>query len=142
MAMAASIGDSLGLEILEVRFIRHQKRHELRIVLDRVDRPVSVDDCAEFSRRLSRQMDLDDPISDPYNLNVSSPGFRRLIRIPKDLSRFVNHRVKAHLNQEVQDRTVWIGILRNDSDPLLLHTDEIGDLNIPLAGIKQLNLHE
>ncbi len=141
-AMAEGVARSLGMEILEVRFILHSRRHDLRIVLDRQDRAVSVGDCAAFSRQLSGQMELNDPIPAAYNLEVSSPGFRRLIRIPADLPRFQNRRVKVRLNEAFQDRTVWIGVLSSESDPLIIGTDEIGEIQIPIDNVKQLNLHE
>ncbi|MBN1878881.1 ribosome maturation factor RimP [bacterium] len=140
--LAESVAESLGMSLLEVRFIRHQRRHELRITLDRLDQSVSIDDCTQFSRQLARRMDLEDPISDAYVLEVSSPGFRRLIRISQDLPRFIGRRIKIRLIEALQDRTVWIGILQNDSDPLHIMTDEVGDIVVPFSNVKQLNLHE
>lgn len=141
-ALAESVARSQGLEILEVRFVKLHKRHEVRIVLDKMHNPVSISDCAEFSRNLSRLMDVEDPIAGPYSIEVSSPGFKRLIRIPGDLSRFQNHRVKVRLNEPLGGRTVWLGILKNDADPLMICTDETGTIDIPFRIIRQLNLHE
>jgi ribosome maturation factor RimP len=141
-ALAESVAHSMGMEILEVRCVKLHRKDEVRIVLDKTENPVSISDCTEFSRNLSRLMDVEDPIAGPYSIEVSSPGFRRLIRIPGDLSRFQNHRVKVRLNEPLGGRTVWLGILRNDTDPLMICTEEAGAIDIPFRSIRQLNLHE
>ncbi len=140
--LAEPVAQSLNLEILEIRLVKLHKRHELRIVLDKIDNPVSISDCADFSRNLSRLLDVEDPIAGHYSIEVSSPGFKRLIRIPKDLIRFQNHRVKVRLEEPLEGRAVWLGILQNADDPLVIKTDETGDVTIPFQIIKQLNLHE
>lgn len=142
LTLAESVAETLDLEILELRFIPHERRHEVRIVLDREKDPVSVSDCAGFSRRLSRLLDVEDPIDGAYSLEVSSPGFKRLIRFPRDLPRFVNHRIKIRTHERISERTTWIGKLLNNTDPLRLETDEIGEIEIPFDLIKRINLHE
>ncbi len=141
-ALASSTAESMNLDILEIRLVSFSKRLELRITLDHPQNPISISDCTEFSRKLSRALDLEDPISGPYTIEVSSPGFRRIIRVPDDLARFVNRRVKVRLTEPVQDRQVWLGILKNSSDPLCIGTDEAGEVQAPFRIIKQLNLHE
>ena len=140
--IAESVAESLGLEILDVRFVPRKNRHQIRITLDRLSKPVNITDCVKFNRQLSRILDVEDPISGPYNLDVSSPGFRRIIRIPKDLKRFIDKTVKVKLEEPISDRTVWIGRLLNDSDPLSIETPELGKMEIAFNKIKQLNLHE
>jgi ribosome maturation factor RimP len=140
--LAASTADSLDLDVLDIRLVRLKKRLELRITLDHPENAISIADCSNFSRKLSRLMDLEDPISEPYSIEVSSPGFRRRIRIPRDLVRFTNRRVKMRLTEPVQDRLVWLGLLKNSSDPLCIETDEVGEVEAPFRIIKQLNLHE
>lgn len=53
---------------------------ELKVVVF-IDRPgdaeVNVDDCADASRQISGVLDVEDPITDPYQLEVSSPGWDR-----------------------------------------------------------------
>lgn len=140
--LAESVADSLGVEILDLRFVPRKSRLQIRITIDRVDHPVTISDCVKLTRQLSRILDVEDPISGAYNLDVSSPGFRRIIRIPRDLNRFVNKKVKVKLTEPISEQTVWIGRLQNDSDPLKLATSEAGNLEIAFNKIKQLNLHE
>jgi len=142
MVFAESIAESMGVQILEMRFVLNSNRLEIRFTLDRLDRSVSISDCSSFSRQLSRILDVEDPIESSYTLQVSSPGLKRLIRLPDDLSRFIGRRIKVRLIEAVSEKVVWIGILKNDKDPILLTTDEKGDLEFSFDNIRRINLHE
>ena len=141
-ALSEPIANSMNVQILEMRIVPNSNRQEIRFVLDRVERPVIISDCTSFSRQLSRILDVEDPVDSAYTLQVSSPGFKRLIRVPVDLNRFVDCRIKVRLFEPVSGRSVWIGVLRNYVDPLLITVDETGDLEILFNNIKRINLHE
>lgn len=133
---------AMNLELLEFQFVPHKFRSQVRITIDRLDRNVSVDDCQLASRSISRTLDLEDPIAGSFNLEVSSPGFKRLLRVPKDLPRFIDHRIRVALAQPQDGRKVWIGVLTSVSDSLVLSKTEIGDLTIPLGLIAHAHLDE
>ena len=48
----------------------------LRIFIDKAD-GIGVDDCERVSRQVSSLLDVEDPISGEYTLEVSSPGADR-----------------------------------------------------------------
>ena len=54
----------------------------LRLVIDRDDGGVTLDDCERASNTASAVLDVNDPIDHPYRLEVSSPGAERPIRAP------------------------------------------------------------
>ena len=56
-----------------------------------------VDDCAKISRALSPVLDVEDPMSGPYRLEVSSPGIDRPIQSADDFARFAGYRAKIRL---------------------------------------------
>ncbi len=134
--------ESFGLELLEMRFVPRSKRSLLQLTIDRMDAPVSITDCEDVSRQFSRVLDVEDPIGGSYNLEVSSPGFKRLLRIPRDLPRFVGHRVRITLAEPLENRKVWIGILKSTDDPLRIDKTEIGLLKIPFQIINKANLDD
>ena len=65
-----------GYELVGLEFIRAGEHSTLRIFIDH-ENGISVDDCAEVSRQVSAVMDVEDPITVAYNLEVSSPGLER-----------------------------------------------------------------
>jgi ribosome maturation factor RimP len=68
--------EAVGYELLGVEFIRAGKHSTLRLYIDS-ENGVEVDDCAEVSHQVSAVLDVEDPISTEYNLEVSSPGMDR-----------------------------------------------------------------
>ena len=62
-----------GYELVGLEFIRAGEHSTLRIYIDSPN-GINVDDCAEVSHQVSAVMDVEDPISVAYNLEVSSPG--------------------------------------------------------------------
>lgn len=68
--------EALGFELLGIEFVRAGKHSTLRIYIDSPN-GINVDDCADVSHQVSAVMDVEDPISTEYNLEVSSPGLDR-----------------------------------------------------------------
>ncbi|MEP0354800.1 ribosome maturation factor RimP [Paraglaciecola sp.] len=74
--MLTSPVEALGFEMVGVEFIRAGKHSTLRIYIDHAD-GIGVEHCAEVSHQVSAVLDVEDPISTEYNLEVSSPGMDR-----------------------------------------------------------------
>lgn len=68
--------EALGFELLGIEFVRAGKHSTLRIYIDSPN-GINVDDCADVSHQVSAVLDVEDPISTEYNLEVSSPGLDR-----------------------------------------------------------------
>lgn len=68
--------EETGKELLGIEFLNAGKHSVLRVYIDHPN-GIDVDDCAEVSRQVSAILDVEDPISSEYNLEVSSPGLDR-----------------------------------------------------------------
>jgi ribosome maturation factor RimP len=65
---------------------------------------VTLDDCAELSRDISRALDTDeDIIPGAYSLEVSSPGLERDLRTADDFRRFAGFLAKVKLDRPAPD---------------------------------------
>lgn len=73
---------------------------------------VSVDDCARVSRELSVVLDVEDPISTEYRLEISSPGMARKFFDLKQYGAYTGHLVKIRLNTLFEGRRKFTGIIR------------------------------
>ncbi|MDG2393894.1 MAG: ribosome maturation factor RimP, partial [Thalassotalea sp.] len=62
-----------GVELLGIEFISAGNNSVLRLYIDH-ENGIDVDNCADVSRQVSAILDVEDPISSEYNLEVSSPG--------------------------------------------------------------------
>ena len=99
-------------------------RPKLQIMVERQDgAPVSVDDCAAASRLVSTVLDVEDPLSGPYVLEVSSPGIDRPLTRLGDFERFAGFEARVELRVPVAGRRRFRGRLRGvDRDRIRLET--------------------
>jgi len=113
-----------GFDIVRV-LLSGDHRPKLQIMVERQDgAPVSVDDCAAASRLVSAVLDVEDPLSGPYVLEVSSPGIDRPLTRLGDFERFAGFEARVELRVPVAGRRRFRGRLRGvDRDRIRLETE-------------------
>ncbi len=74
--MFAPTVSALGYELLGIEYISQGKHSVIRIFIDS-DNGINLDDCQKVSRQVSGILDVEDPITGEYSLEVSSPGTER-----------------------------------------------------------------
>jgi ribosome maturation factor RimP len=84
--------DELGLEIWDVRFSKEGADWYLRIFIDK-EGGVSIDDCVELTRAVTKPLDDADPISQSYMLEISSPGVERELTRDEHFEKYVGSAV-------------------------------------------------
>lgn len=131
--------DGLGFELVGVEY--HPGRGEglLRIYIDHAD-GISVDDCARVSHQISGVLDVEDPVSGRYRLEISSPGFDRPLIRERDYHRFAGHEVKLKLAGLWEGRRKLRGILKGLDGHEVLIEFEGEALRVPLDRIEKGNL--
>ncbi|WP_245572723.1 ribosome maturation factor RimP [Lichenihabitans psoromatis] len=83
----------------------------LQIMAERTDGTMTIEDCEQASKAISPVLDLDEPISGAYRLEVSSPGIDRpLVRV-SDFQRALGHEAKVELAVALDGRRRFRGIL-------------------------------
>ena len=99
--------EKAGFELVRVMTIG-QANPTLQVMIDVADhsRDLTVDDCAEVSRKLSDVLDEKDPIKEKYSLEVSSPGLDRPLTKPEHFQRFCNYVIKVETADKVENRNV------------------------------------
>jgi ribosome maturation factor RimP len=125
----------LGYELVELEYGAAHGRAQLRIFIDALA-GVGVEDCARVSRETSTLLEATDPIPVAYTLEVSSPGFERVLRTPAHFARFVDSRVYVELKEPRAGRRRYTGtltgldaagvVLEVDGEKVTLGFDEIG----------------
>jgi ribosome maturation factor RimP len=100
----------LGFELVELEYASGHRRGVLRLFIDR-PQGVGLDDCERVSREVSALLDVEDPIAGAYTLEVSSPGFDRVLRKPEHFGRFVGARVFIELKEPREGRRRYTGML-------------------------------
>jgi ribosome maturation factor RimP len=93
---------SAGYELVDLRFLLEQSGWVLRVQVDHLPERhmtsrVGVADCEKLSRELSAVLDVEDPIPQAYNLEVSTPGIERPLRTARHFEQFVGHEARIQL---------------------------------------------
>jgi ribosome maturation factor RimP len=135
--------EALGYELVDVEYAREGRGGVLRIYIDRSDPAVpgiSVDDCARVSHAVSEVLELEDPIKGQYNLEVSSPGFDRVLRTRAHFERFVGAGVFAELKLPIEGRRRFAGVLKSvTGDAIVMEVDGKAH-TLPLERISKARL--
>ena len=110
--------EELGFSLVRVLYSGGQAgRNQLQIMAEpREDREMTVKDCQMISRHVSALLDVEDPISGAYLLEVSSPGIDRPLTRLADYDRFSGELVKLTLRLMRDGRRRFNGRLGGVSD--------------------------
>jgi ribosome maturation factor RimP len=93
----------------------------------RPDGSMEVDDCARLSTALSAVLDVEDPISDAYTLEVSSPGIDRPLTRLKDFDAWEGFEAKIETSEPIDGRKRFKGLLQGtEGDEVLVEIEEKG----------------
>ncbi|MGE0583337.1 MAG: ribosome maturation factor RimP [Steroidobacteraceae bacterium] len=102
--------EQLGYELVDVEANPGRGSGLLRVYLD-CAAGVGVDDCERVSREVSALLDVEDPMPGAFTLEVSSPGFDRVLRKPAHYGRFRGERVRVELVEARDGRRRYTGDL-------------------------------
>jgi len=102
--------EALGYELVGVQYNRGRGRGLLRVYIDK-DGGVTLDDCQRSSHQVSGVLDVEDPIAEQYDLEVSSPGLDRPLFEPEHYERYAGQKVRIRLSIPVHGRRKFTGTL-------------------------------
>ncbi|NCF10456.1 MAG: ribosome maturation factor RimP [Gammaproteobacteria bacterium] len=113
----------LGYEAVGIELLSQGGGELLRIYIDQAG-GVTVDDCERVSHQVSGMLDVEDPISGEYTLEVSSPGIDRPLFRCEDFARFAGQRAKLRLRAPRAGRARYTALLRGvEGDEVLLEVE-------------------
>ncbi|WP_448549223.1 ribosome maturation factor RimP [Thalassotalea fusca] len=128
-----------GKELLGIEFISAGKHSVLRIYIDH-ENGINVDDCAEVSRQVSAILDVEDPISTEYNLEVSSPGLDRPLFTLAHFEAVVGEKVDVKLSMPLNGRRKFKGkLVAVENDVLVVNVDG-EDYELIIGNVDKANL--
>ncbi len=86
--------ESLGASLYDIVTTRENDRNIYRIYVT-AQGGISLDKCAEISRMISPILDVDEPMSGEYILEVSSPGIERKLKKTEHYLASIGEKVKV-----------------------------------------------
>jgi ribosome maturation factor RimP len=131
--------DEAGVRLVSVEVERRGKKLVVTVCLDR-EGGIDVDTCAEMSEEISRYLDVEDIISESYNLEVESPGLQRVLRKPREFRCFRGREVEIVLRQAFEGRQKIRGRLKQaDDEGITVFTDG-EEIIFPYEALKKTRL--
>jgi ribosome maturation factor RimP len=123
-ALLAPAVEALGFDLWGVEHVAQGKHSLLRLYIDS-ENGVQVDDCARVSDQVGAVLDVEEPISGEYVLEVSSPGVdRRLFRL-EQYGAYVGEELELRLRSPFEGRRKFKGILRGiEGEDVVLLVDD------------------
>jgi ribosome maturation factor RimP len=107
--------NGLGYRLVRVK-ISAARGATVQIMAERPDGTMTIHDCEAASLLLSPSLDVEDPISHAYQLEISSPGIDRpLVRL-SDFSRAIGHEARVEMSIPVEGRKRFRGVVEAASD--------------------------
>ena len=98
----------LSVDLVELN-VKHRGK---TVVIDIVaDRPggITIGECTFITKKVDREIEKKQLVSEDYVVEVSSPGLDRALKISKDFSRVLGRKVRFHLLEVVEGKIEHLG---------------------------------
>ena len=133
------IVEGLGYECVGIEYNPHPQHGLLRIYIDS-EQGILLDDCTKVSHQISGVLDVEDPIPDNYQLEVSSPGEDRPFFKLSQFEKYVGSTIAVNLYSSIDKRKKITGQIHTveESDVLIQEGEQI--FKIPFQAISKARL--
>ena len=116
--------EDLGFEMVRIR-LSSGDPSTLQIMADRLNGQIGVDDLANINTSIGTILDVEDPITENYTLEISSPGIDRPLTRKKDFDSYQGFEAKLETTELIDGRRRFKGILAGISnDEVLINLEE------------------
>ncbi len=131
---------SMGYELVGIEFQGSTQHGTLRVYIDH-ENGIGVDDCVAISHQISAILDVEEPIQQAYDLEVSSPGINRPLFKAQDYEQYSGHSAKIKMAVPLNGRRNFKGVLQGvkDSRSVKIMVDDEG-YDLPISDIAKANL--
>ena len=106
----------LGFHLVRARMTSEGERMILQIMAENDAGTIAIEDCEAISHAVSAMLDVEDPISGNYTLEISSPGMGRPLTRPLDFERWAGLEAKVELHNSVDGRRRFRGLVDGFED--------------------------
>ena len=110
--IAAQVARGLGYRVVRVK-ISSGSGATVQIMAERPDGTMSIEDCEGLSQALSPVFDVEEPVSQAYRLEISSPGIDRPLARESDFTRANGHEARVEMAAALNGRKRFRGRLLN-----------------------------
>lgn len=133
--------EGLGYELVGIEHLPMGKHTVLRIYIDSPD-GITVDDCSRVSHQVSGVLDVEEPITGTFTLEVSSPGIDRPLFNFEQFEQFVGSKVKLKLYHAMEGKRKITGMIEsiNGDDIIIKDADSDTSFQLQMDDIDKANI--
>ncbi|CAM3937337.1 ribosome maturation factor RimP [Paenibacillus alkaliterrae] len=131
--------NSNGFELVDIEYVKEGSHFFLRIFVDK-EGGIDIDDCGRISEFVSEQLDKNDPITDAYFLEVSSPGAERPLKKQEDVTKAIGKHVYITTYEPISGAKEFEGLLLSfDGEDVIIRVGK-KDHTIPYTKVASARL--
>lgn len=130
---------ALGLQLWGIEYLGQGRHTLLRVYLDK-EGGINIEDCAEASRHISSILDVEDPITSEYTLEVSSPGLDRLLFTLDQMRQYIGATIKLRLAENFEGRRNYSGVLSEILNDEIVLVAEENRYVFPYESVEKANV--
>ncbi|WP_045834613.1 ribosome maturation factor RimP [Hyphomicrobium sp. 99] len=134
-AVVEPVLEDLGFRLVRVKIQGDGRDRTVQLMTERPDGSINVDDCEAISKALSPVLDVNDPVSGAYRLEVSSPGIDRPLVRPSDFEDWSGHEARIELNEPIDGRKRFKGVLEGFEDGEVRIKTDTGEHGVQHLGL-------
>ena len=138
LRLAEQVADGQGVEIFDIELLGKGKLL-LRVTIDK-EEGVTLDDCERFSKNFEALLDVENPISGSYTLEVSSPGLDRPLRSLSDFEKNKGKLARIITVEKIQNQNFFIGHIVDIDNGLIKLSVNKREIDIPFEKISKAKL--
>ncbi|MFC3606280.1 ribosome maturation factor RimP [Stutzerimonas tarimensis] len=138
-ALLSPVVEALGYQCWGIEFLPQGRHSLLRVYIDH-ENGILIEDCEKVSRQLSGVLDVEDPISAEYTLEVSSPGMDRPLFTLEQFAAHAGEQVKIKLRMPFEGRRNFQGLLRGVEEQEVVVLVEDHEYLLPIDAIDKANI--
>ncbi|MGQ3891522.1 ribosome maturation factor RimP [Legionella sp. CNM-4043-24] len=129
----------LGYQLWGCEYLPQGKHSLLRVYIDK-EGGVGIGDCEIVSREVSALLDVEDPISGNYSLEVSSPGLSRPLFFIEHYQQYIGHSVQLKLYKPINGSRKLVAVIESVSDEAIFLSVGNEEIEVQFSQIVKANL--
>lgn len=130
---------AFGLQLWGIEHIQQGKYSLLRIYIER-EEGITIEDCEQVSRQVSTILDVEDPISGEYTLEVSSPGLDRPLFNAQQFGQFTGSEASVRMRNPVDGRRKFKGLITGVNENTVAIEVDGSNFDLPVRDIEKANI--
>ena len=137
--LAQPLAAELGLTLWDVTFTKEGAEWYLRIFIDK-DGGIDLDDCEAVTDLINDPLDELDPISEPYFLEVSSPGVERNLKCAVHFESAIGEKIRVKTFVKIENSKEWVGTLVSFNEDAIVLDTAGKQIEFPFDKIAKANI--